>query len=243
MKRKLKLKSYVLPSIYVCLFILTFYLTLVVSNSFTKTKTETEEPAIKENLDYVSETVVNKREEQPVIKETTKLIKPYTNDKVTIGKYFYNKTDENTKQENSITYHDNTYIQNSGIDYILEESFDVVSILDGTVSSVTTDDVLGKIVEIKHDNDYISVYQSLSSVNVKKGDTVTQGQTIGKSGTNEMDKDMGNHLHFELYIKGQAVDPILYVDKELQKNNTTESNSTNKNQEQSTTNNETKTEE
>lgn len=227
MKKKLKLKSYVLPSVYVCLFIATFYITLLVSNTFTKNKTTNEN---KENLDYVSENVVE--EEIPVIKEDKiKIIKPYTNEKVAIGKYFYNNEDENKKQENSITYHDNTYMQNSGVDYILEESFDIVSILDGTVTSVKTDDLLGKIIEIKHDNDYVSVYQSLSSVDVKKGDTVKQGQVIGKSGTNEMDKDMGNHLHFELFIKNIAVDPTQYIDKELSTTNdknTTEQTEDNK---------------
>lgn len=216
MKKKLKLKSYVLPSLYVCLFIATFYITLVVSNSLTKKTVKTPE---KENLDYVSDTILDKKEEDtPVVKEETKMIKPYTNDKVTIGKYFYNQTDENAKQENSITYHDNTYMQNSGVDYILEESFDVVSILDGTVLDVRTDDMLGKIIEIKHDNDYVSIYQSLSTIDVKKGDIIKQGQVIGKSGTNEIDKDMGNHLHFELYLKNQVVDPSLYIDKTLTEN-------------------------
>lgn len=51
MKRKLKLKSYVLPSLYVCLFIATFYITLVVSNMFA-TKTTNKEQQ-QENLDYV----------------------------------------------------------------------------------------------------------------------------------------------------------------------------------------------
>ena len=45
---------------------------------------------------------------------------------------------------------------------------------------------------------------------------ITQGQVIGKSGTNELDKDMGNHLHFELYVNGQVVDPALYLNKELE---------------------------
>lgn len=210
MKKKLKLKSYVLPCLYLCLFVATFYITLVVSNTLTKTSSKKNTG---ENLDYVSESVIDN--DQQVINETTKMLKPYTEEKVTIGKYFYDYKAESTKQENSITYHDNTYIQNSGVDYILEEAFDVVSVLDGTVTSVTTDDLLGKVVEIKHNNNYITVYQSLSTVNVKKGDTVTSGQIIGKSGTNEIDKDMGNHLHFELYIKGQVVDPTLYIDKEV----------------------------
>lgn len=224
MKKKLKLKSYVLPSLYVCLFVATFYITLVVSNMLTK-KTPIQENKT-QNIDYVSETILDN--EQPVINETLKMQKPYTNESVTIGKYFYDYQGESDKQENSITYHDNTYIQNSGVDYILEESFDVVSILSGTVTSVTTDDLLGKVVEIKHDNNYVSVYQSLSTVNVKKGDTVTQGQVIGKSGTNEIDKDMGNHLHFELYIKGQVVDPTLYLDKEISTTTDTTTDNTTK---------------
>lgn len=236
MKRKLKLRSYVLPSLYVFLFIATFCITLAVSNAFANKATDdkNDQP---ENLDYVSDTVID--DSQEVINETTKMSKPYTNEKVAIGKYFYDYKAENKKQESSITYHDNTYIQNSGIDYILEESFDVVSVLNGTVTSVTTDDLLGNIVEIKHDNNYVSVYQSLSTVNVKKGDTVTQGQIIGKSGTNEIDKDMGNHLHFELYIKGQVVDPELYIDKEISVMATEEQTQQEPNQTQTTENQET----
>ena len=39
----------------------------------------------------------------------------------------------------------------------------------------------------------------------------------GKSGSNELDKEIGNHLHLELYVNGQVVDPMLYLDKELSK--------------------------
>ena len=119
-------------------------------------------------------------------------------------------------QEKSILYHENTYIQNSGMDFGLTDTFDVVAVLDGSVTDVKEDETLGKVVEIKHDNGYVSIYQSLSEVSVKKGDIITQGQVIGKSGTNELDKDIGNHLHFELYVNGQVVDPTLYLNKELE---------------------------
>lgn len=56
---------------------------------------------------------------------------------------------------------------NSGVDYGGKENFEVVSILDGTVIDVKEDDLLGKIVEIRHSNEMISVYQSLSEVTVK----------------------------------------------------------------------------
>jgi len=51
---------------------------------------------------------------------------------------------------------------------------------------------------------------------VKKGDVVTQGQILGKSGTNELDKDLGNHLHFEVYDNGQSINPNRYLNKEVE---------------------------
>jgi len=107
-------------------------------------------------------------------------------------------------------------MQNTGIDYISENTFDVVSILEGTVINIKDDETVGKIIEIKHSNDLVSSYQSLSEISIKKGDVVTQGQVIGKSGSNELDKELGNHLHFELYDNGQSVNPNNYINKELQ---------------------------
>ena len=209
MKTK-KLKGWVLPSLYGCFFIGVFLVTLGVSNLLMDVS---EEPDNNNDINYVSETIID--DEQPVVQEVKKILKPYTSDSVKIGKYYYDYKGEESKQQNSITYHNNTYMQNSGVDYISNEAFDVVSILDGTVTNVTEDELLGNCIEIKHDNNYTSVYQSLSEVNVKKGDKVLAGQLLGKSGENTLDKDMGNHLHFELYIKGEVVNPEDYIDKEL----------------------------
>ena len=162
---------------------------------------------------YVTNTIFE--EEQPVINETTKILNPYLDENVTIGKNYYDYKADSKTQENSIIYHDNTYMQNSGVDFVNKNTFDVISILEGSVTDVKEDETLGKIIEIKHDNNYISLYQSLSEVSVKKGDMVKQGQVIGKSGTNELDKELGNHLHFELYLDGQVVNPTLYLNKEL----------------------------
>ena len=167
-----------------------------------------------------------------------KIIKPYTDENVQTLKYFYDYMGEAETQEKSILYHENTYIQNSGMDFGLENTFEVVAILDGTVVDVREDELLGTVVEIKHDNDFISSYQSLSEVSVKKNDTIKQGQIIGKSGTNTIDQDLGNHLHFELYKSGSIVDPNKYFnqvisDKEEQNatSNDTTSNNDNTNEE------------
>lgn len=107
-------------------------------------------------------------------------------------------------------------MQNSGIDYKGSVAFDVVAILDGTVTSVKQDNILGTTVEIRHKNDLISIYQSLNEITVKENDTVLQGQIIGKSGKNNISKDLEDHLHFELYYKGALVNPEEYYGKKIE---------------------------
>lgn len=163
--------------------------------------------------DLVTEETIS--DSLPVINTTNKMINPYTDKNVKIGKTYYDYKGEEKNQENSITVHDNTYMQNTGIDFISDQIFDVVSVQDGTVINVKEDNLLGKVVEIKHESGLISSYQSLSEISVKKGETITQGQIIGKSGTNELDKESGNHLHFEIYKDGTSVNPENYLNKEI----------------------------
>lgn len=159
------------------------------------------------------------QETLPVVSENNYITSPYVDSGVTIGKSYYDYKGEETTQENSIVVKENTYYQNTGIDYVKKEVFDVIAIADGTVKTVKEDDILGKIVEVEHKNGLISIYQSLSEVSVKQGDNVGQGQVIGKSGTNEMEKELGNHLHFEIYVNGSSVNPELYINKEYKKEN------------------------
>ena len=143
------------------------------------------------------------------------MLKPYISNQVTIGKYFYNHQESNDKQENSIIYYEGTYIQNSGVDYVSKEKFDVVSCLDGTVISVQKSELMGYIVEIKSSNDIILSYQSLSETTVKENDTIKKGQTIGISGKSTIGSELGNHLHLEMYHNGQVVNPEEYYNKNI----------------------------
>lgn len=206
--KRLKLKKYVVVSSIIAVNII-----LILSAVILNPNKEKE----LRKLNYVSNTIIS--QEQAVINTTHKVIYPYTDQSVKIGKSYYDYKSTAEEQENSLHYHENTYIQNSGIDFVYEKEFNVISVLDGTVTNVKEDAILGKIVEITHDNDYISIYQSLGEVKVTKGDSVSQGQVIGISGTNAMDKDIGNHLHFEMYISGYNVNPINYLDKEVSKKN------------------------
>lgn len=201
--KKLKLKSYVIPTFMIVLGFVSI-LTAILSTKPTNSLEE-------DNTKYVSDTIVS--EEQAVINEEKRIIYPYTDQTVKIGKNYYDYKGESKDQENSIIFHENTYIQNTGIDFIGDNEFDVISVLEGTVTNVKEDKSLGKIVEINHNNEYVSIYQSINNVKVSKGDNIAQGQLIGTSGTNELDKNLGNHLHFELYANGQIVNPLNYFDK------------------------------
>lgn len=75
----------------------------------------------------------------------------------------------------------------------------------GIVSFAGTAGGYGKIVRVEHGNGIETVYAHLSSINVRKGDYVTPEDSLGKMGnTGHSD---GMHLHYEIRINGEAIDP------------------------------------
>lgn len=211
---KRKLKPFVVPVVYVLslamLITSVFFIERIINNTVFKS----------EDIEDVSNTVDEVVEEDtssevPVVNTDPQIIRPYVNEAVKVVKNYYDYQADSASQEGSILYYGDTYMQNSGVDYSMDFEFDVVSILDGTVMEVVDDEVMGKTIKIKHSNDLISVYQSMGSVEFKVNDTVTQGTIIGKSGENNVSKDLGNHLHFELYYQGNVVNPENYYGKLL----------------------------
>jgi stage II sporulation protein Q len=155
------------------------------------------------NLDsdtrYVNDTILEDKV-KPVIAADTKILRPYKDENIKILKDYYDYQADEKSQINSILVYNNTYLQNTGICYGGKEEFEVTSVLDGKVTDIKEDDVLGTTVQIEHDNNIISVYQSLKDVKVKVGDTVAQGDVIASAGQNNLNKDLGTHLYFELII-------------------------------------------
>jgi len=147
----------------------------------------------------------------PVMGETegnknVSIIRPYISESIKIGRYFYDFEADVEGQESSIVYYENTYMQNSGVDYVSDEAFDVVSVLDGEVLSVEENDVYGNIVTIKHNDNLITVYSSLTDVLVNKGYKVAQGEIIAMSSQSILN-DNKSTLHFEVYYKNEVIDP------------------------------------
>lgn len=86
----------------------------------------------------------------------------------------------------------------------------VMSVLDGTV--VYTDWALesGYTLMIQHANDLLSIYKNNQKLLLKPGDAVKAGTPVAiLASSSSLTK--GDHLHFELWYKGEAVDPALYI--------------------------------
>lgn len=209
--KKRKLKPFVVTMLYVFSVALLLGGVYVVENIISNQTLKNTEDV--EEVSDVVEDVVPVVEDVPVVATEPIIRRPYSNGGVKVVKNYYDYQGDENVQEDSLVYYGNTYMQNSGVDYGMETEFEVVSILDGTVMEVLDDEVMGKTIKIKHNNDLISVYQSLGSVDVKVDDPVTQGMIIGKSGLSNVSKDLGNHLHFEVYYQGKVINPETCYDK------------------------------
>lgn len=67
----------------------------------------------------------------------------------------------------------------------------------------------GYVVAIKSNSSVTILYAHCSSLYVKSGQTVSQGQVIAAVGSTGI--STGNHLHFEIRVNGKAVDPQNYI--------------------------------
>ena len=157
---------------------------------------------------YVTNTLVEDKDTIEVQKEIeNKIIKPFTSNDVSISKYYYQATDEEARQQQSLIKYENIYMPNTGILYSSDKEFDIVSVLDGKVTSTKEDEILGNIIEIEHNNGLITIYQSVKDVKVKNGDVIKQGDIIAKSGSNKLENEKENCLHFETYKEGSLINP------------------------------------
>ena len=96
------------------------------------------------------------------------------------------------------------------IDITAQAGSVVKATLDGTVISDGWNEDTGYTIQIQHDGDIISIYKHNEKLLKKTGDKVTAGSPIALVG-NTGNLSTGDHLHFELWYKGEAVDPARYI--------------------------------
>lgn len=71
----------------------------------------------------------------------------------------------------------------------------------------------GNMIVINHDYGYKTLYAHLSAFKVKRGDKVSRGQLIGYVGNTG--KSVGPHLHYEVIVKGEKVNPVYFYYQDL----------------------------
>jgi murein DD-endopeptidase MepM/ murein hydrolase activator NlpD len=100
-----------------------------------------------------------------------------------------------------------------GADFIAREGTPVLAQFHGVVESTYTSLNGGMTIVLDHGKGLRTVYLHLKEFKVKEGNEVKQGQTIAYSGNTGV-RTTGPHLHFGIYIAGEAVDPSLLYRKE-----------------------------
>jgi murein DD-endopeptidase MepM/ murein hydrolase activator NlpD len=97
-----------------------------------------------------------------------------------------------------------------GFDLAVTSRVAIVAANAGTVVNASWLGIYGNCVIIDHGMGVQSLYGHLSSFDVKLGDSVTKGQTIGRSGMTGLAG--GDHLHFTMLVGGHPVNPVEWWD-------------------------------
>ena len=97
-----------------------------------------------------------------------------------------------------------------GTDIAANPNESVLATLDGTVIASNYTAETGNVIQIQHNQGFVSIYKHLGSLLKNVGDKVQAGEAIALIG-NSGSLDTGPHLHFELWYKGRAVDPEKYI--------------------------------
>lgn len=109
----------------------------------------------------------------------------------------------------------NDYRTHVGVDIISDENATVYSAEEGRIIDVDRHPLWGTCVTVEHGNDYTTCYRNLSDIlpeGIEVGSYVSKGGVIGAVGSSAL-VEIGEsaHLHFEMYVNGEPVDPIEYM--------------------------------
>jgi murein DD-endopeptidase MepM/ murein hydrolase activator NlpD len=105
----------------------------------------------------------------------------------------------------------------TGIDISCDDGAEVCAAEAGVVSRIFNHPMLGKTVEITHNETHKSLYSNLDnlSVSLNVGDEVEAGAVIGKIGDSSVSELAEEpHLHFEVSVGNVKADPLEYISDE-----------------------------
>ena len=122
----------------------------------------------------------------------------------TDGVFFYKPVN------GTVSAHYEAAIRHYGVDLVAKERESVLATLDGTVVYAGFDSNQGNVIQLQHKNGFISVYKHNALLLKEVGDIVQAGEAIALVG-NTGKLSTGLHLHFELWYKGNPVNPEEYI--------------------------------
>lgn len=107
----------------------------------------------------------------------------------------------------------NTAKFHGGMDFSAPPGTDVYATGDGVVVKVGWQTGYGNTIEVDHGFGYLTVYAHLRDFRTKVGKKVVRGEVIG--GVGSTGRSTGPHLHYEVHVKGQRVNPVNYYFMDL----------------------------
>ncbi len=93
----------------------------------------------------------------------------------------------------------------NGLDIVGQENSVIHAAMDGKVAQTGFSPVFGNFVILAHSDGYQTLYAHLNKINVKSGQSITQGNSLGLLGSTGM--STGPHLHFSVFKRGVGQDP------------------------------------
>ncbi|MBQ7374058.1 MAG: M23 family metallopeptidase [Clostridia bacterium] len=105
------------------------------------------------------------------------------------------------------------YTGHMGIDFGAEKGTEVMAAYGGKIESITSSYLQGTTIVIDHGNGLKSIYNSIDALeSLQEGQSVSAGEVIGLvSDNNRQEYKDGPHLHFEVTLNGEKVDPDEYL--------------------------------
>ena len=110
------------------------------------------------------------------------------------------------------------WYRHKAIDFDAEVGTEVFAMAAGTVETISYSPETGNLIVINHGNDLKTIYRFVEPVDsLKEGQTVTMGQKIGEvAEAYGSEAFHGPHLHLEVMLKGEYVDPADYLEPVLE---------------------------
>lgn len=141
-----------------------------------------------------------KEDDKPTGGEEAAFVLPSSGTPTLYGEVYYNET------LNKIYRH-------NAVDFSAAEGEEVACIAEGTVLEVSLSEELGNLVTVDHGDGLVSVYRFVEPAEgLKAGDELARGDVLGTvAAPYGTEAHGGAHLHFELFLDGESVDPAAHL--------------------------------